>query len=340
MCFFLFFWFSKSYNCLNMNERIDNPANSIFYVSDCFFQRSFKDWSVPRGGMIFISGNGYHLTIVSSAFYMCQCVGWGGAIWFNSSIGGECVFNKICAYECYAWYNLFSIAIVGNNMYNNCSFLSISACAPSYQYTNNSQSFSMQYGKQFIESLNSSKNYGNTCTSLLLCHGEFCRARFSNFVSNYASYSICIYFYYQFISNECSYMNFYSNYQSMINYGQIFAYNSSFSFVHTHFSGNNQKLFSNLNTCQVTLMECVINHASTSFKDGTIFTSICQIQTNLIPASYFFTHFSTFKCNTYPQPTAALTPRLTPAPSYDPTKYFPITQYNNILMLVFLLDEF
>jgi hypothetical protein len=174
------------------------PSGTSVHVLNCLF-RSIS--SSQDGGALYFSSITY-LLIESSSFFSCKTSeDDGGAIFFSN--GGQCVFHKVCGYDCNSHYvgsfssrGQFS-CIYANNDASSKNYVNYSSIAHCVKESSNSWcTMRHQYGKICFPSVNISMN---KCYSRIIYCNPYADSNsvtfslsFSSFTDNIALGSTCI----------------------------------------------------------------------------------------------------------------------------------------------------
>jgi len=155
-------------------------------ISNCFFIRSgtFSD----NGGVIYVNGGTYSMSINCSLFYNCSLSQKGGAIYFVSS---DSNLRMVCADSCSASSNGHFALIVACQS-NIVEILSVSYCS---HLTTGYSPLSLDKGNQKVFNLNSSSNKAERGSGISCYDPASFQSVFCTFSSNKVSDSICIYIY-------------------------------------------------------------------------------------------------------------------------------------------------
>ena len=181
-------------NSLNSNERVyTNIENLLLYY--CFFIRINNFES--SGGIIYLSNLNGEMNINECIFYLCSCVGEGGAIYcYNISTNFSSLIKKTCANSCFTtlsskYGQSFQIIISSTlNNFNNLIEVSITKCSPNN--LGGSYSFSLKNGNQLINKLNSSLNYCIFVSSIYIHNSNQFNLQFCTCNSNIVNNLVCI----------------------------------------------------------------------------------------------------------------------------------------------------
>jgi hypothetical protein len=183
------------------------PSNTSVYVSNCLF------------GSITSSGNGgalsctsvTYLLVESTSFISCSTSGQlGGAIYFSNS-DGQCVLYKVCCYDCCSTYTSTSngqfVFTVVNNVIsskNYVNYTSITRCIN--QISDSHSVLDLRNGRICCPSVNMSMNKcptapGIYCQPFTDSNFFTSSLTYSSFADNFATISICIYFFWKGTAN-------------------------------------------------------------------------------------------------------------------------------------------
>ena len=250
-------------------------------ISDCFFSRS--QLYNGDGGVIYISGSSYVMSITYSMFFNC-CSTRGGAIYFDSK---SSLLNKICSSKSSA--STFQFAYISTSDNNYVDYLSNSLC----NNVNGDQTFIMYMGNQRIENANFSFNNGLKVSGIIINSSIICSSKFCTFSKNNVSERICMLFCYN--SGTISYANIIQN-NSPILYGVLTTWTgSSNQFLYCILINNEDTLFY-VYSGMVELLHCCIFHQGN-------FSSSNQVTTNnnnsfTKQSTYIIRFFSSHHCIT------------------------------------------
>jgi hypothetical protein len=79
------------------------PTDQNVYVHDCLFQSCS---SSSRGGAISCDSSVYKLLVYQASFISCTTSNsCGGGVYFSSTTYGECIFSRICGFNCSSTYS-------------------------------------------------------------------------------------------------------------------------------------------------------------------------------------------------------------------------------------------
>ena len=285
--------------------------NQNVLIIDCMFIRSEN--FVGHGGVIYLSGGLYSLSIISAVFSYCKSSYSSGAIYSDSL---ESRIENICAFQCSS--NLYHFASLKSINDNHIYFLSMSYCASE---CNGSRSMRFYSGNQIIENTNCSLNKAKSASGIFFNKPISFQCSYCTFSSNRVLENQCIYFY-DFIGTM-SYSNIVDN-DSPLSNGVIYMDRGSTCLENCILSMNSNTLF-NLVSGTLTLVDCFISHLDLFSESKEIITSnnnnFVLIQTLLID------FFSTNQCptdesntdNPSLEQTLIETPILTPNPSLEQT---------------------
>jgi len=167
----------------NISQGRSHDSDNI-NISYCSFLRTSS--YTGNGGVIYIDGATYSMSINYSMFKNCVCSNYGGAIYSYSS---NSYLGMICANRCFAsWYHF---AHLGSSQANQVEYLSVSNC--SYTTSGNCAIF-FQSGNQRVDNANSSMNNANIISGIGVNSPSPFTSSHCTFSNNKASSSRCIYF--------------------------------------------------------------------------------------------------------------------------------------------------
>jgi len=169
----------------NSNQGRSYLNNSID-ISHCFFSRSMT--TSGQGGVIYVDGGSYSMSINYSVFYNCSCSLNGGAIYFNSFNSN---LRMICANRCSCGsssYCHFAYLIAPQE--NQVEYLSVSYCSQaSFGY----YPISLKSGRQRVDNTNSSMNSPYRGSGILIDSPSIFSSSLCSFSNNKVTDSTCIY---------------------------------------------------------------------------------------------------------------------------------------------------
>jgi hypothetical protein len=186
-----FFTGSPNVSQTNLYEQRQTPSATNVHVSNCLF-RSIT--SSSNGGALSCSTSVTCLLVESSSFFTCKTSsGNGGAIYFSNTDSGQCVFYKVCGFDCSTpssgqFSRVYVYDVASSKNYVNYS--SIVRCIN--ENSNSGYTLCHQYGKIHCPSLNSSMNkcsnrVGFYCLSCDDPNSVTGFLSYSSFADNYAT---------------------------------------------------------------------------------------------------------------------------------------------------------
>jgi hypothetical protein len=213
------------------NERQTPSASSDGCVSvlNCLFNY-IK--STSNGGALYCTSN--YLLAVSSSFFSCNASAeYGGAIYFNNAVSGECILHGLCGNGCCtthtssAWGQFAWITVKNDaSSKNYINYSSISRCGDSNSDAR--QTLRHENGKDFCQSVNISMSKcvyrsGIICTPNKDSISVTCSLSYSTFADNNASIYNCISCYSEVVKFEINFCNILRNKQvTLYQEGTIF----------------------------------------------------------------------------------------------------------------------
>jgi hypothetical protein len=245
----------------NINPLIFTPTlNATLYFYDLIFL-DFQNPS-PGGAISINTANNKTVLIESSLFCRCSCTGSGGSIYFNSV--GTIVLNRICCSKSQAsGYGLFCSFWV-SNLINYLIILQMTTVFQSESSSDSQQTITIVYGRQIINSLNSSYNIVTYYSGF---RSDSCNISFSinsnNIAINYGIVALDSYS--NFYKSHFYFFNLINNSNILQNRIIYFAVNAFLQ--HCIFKMNSLfcPLFYRSNeNVQITLNDCYINHNLTN----------------------------------------------------------------------------
>jgi len=250
-------------------------------ISDCFFSRSVL--YNGDGGVIYISGSSYVMSITYSMFFNC-CSTRGGAIYFDAK---SSVLNKICSSKSSA--PIYQFAYISTSDNNNVDYLSNSLC----NSLDGDQSFIMYRGNQRIENNNFSLNNGLKVSGIIIHTPVTCASKFCTISKNNASERICMLLYHN--SGTISYSNIIHN-NSPVSYGVLTTWNDGSTQLTYCILINNEDTLFYVQTGMVELLHCCIFHQGNFSSSNQVTTSNNNTFTK--QNTYIIQFFSSHHCLT------------------------------------------
>jgi hypothetical protein len=184
------------------------PSNTGVYVSNCLFRFIT---SSGNGGALSCTSITY-LLVESTSFVSCSTSSeYGGAVYFSNS-GGQCALHKVCGYDCCSTYTSRSYSqfvhtsvknVISSKNYVN--YTSISRCMN--QISDSHFVLCLGNGKICCPSVNMSMNKcpyasGIYCQPFIDSNSFTGSLTYSSFADNFATISICIYFFWRGTANH------------------------------------------------------------------------------------------------------------------------------------------
>jgi len=279
-------------------------------ISDCFFSRSLA--ISGNGGVIFVDGGSYSMSVNYSMFYNCVCSNYGGAIYFSSTNSN---LRMICANRCSCAATSIchgNFAYISASQMNQVEYLSSSYCSHT---TSGYCPIQIDSGNQRVDNSNFSQNKVIYHSSIVLSGSSISKMTQSSFVNNTSSDCYCIW------SGSISviqYINLIYN-NSPSRYGVVTAWFGSAQYLFCIFYHNSNCLF-------FVSYGSISVHHSYIYHLGSFGTASTSNNSMILTETYSHSFFSTYYCQTYsqpsesPQPTQGMTefstPHLTPYRSY------------------------
>jgi hypothetical protein len=179
------------------------PSSTSVYVSNCLFK---SITSGSDGGALYCSTSVASLLVESSSFFTCKTSSQtGGAVYFSNTNNGQCVFYKVCGYECFPSRSDYLCGLFCHtNVYNTASsknyvnYSSITRCIT--QNSNSQFTLYLGNGKNCCPSVNISMNKCG-CRSGICCwpvgnsNSVITSFSYCSFADNIASSYNCIWVY-------------------------------------------------------------------------------------------------------------------------------------------------
>jgi len=277
------------FGCKNENIAKDRSyVDCNINISDCSFSRTMT-YSVS-GGVIFVNGGAYSMSVNFSMFYYCSTSEEGGAIFFYSS---NSFLKKNCASNCYVGTNrYYSFAYLLASQSNIVEYLSVSFCSNTHV---GDSSVSLQLGNQRVDNTNSSFNKAYSVSSIFFQNPSSLTSSHCTISNNFASHSICLKF--NFASGTISSANIIRNDST---YNVIICVSGTTGapkLKYCIFQSNIKTLFY-VSSGSLEVSHSFIDHSPTlSFSSRTsVSTAINNTLTKI--ETYQIEFFSSFHCNT------------------------------------------
>ena len=189
-------------SCVSENIVQGRSYNNCYIdIYDCHFSRSAK-YVGGNGGVIYVNGGSYSMSISSSSFVCCSCSERGGAIYFSSS---SSVLNMVCACNCSAICEHFCFVCAPQNYVD---YVSFAFCSPK-----DFGEFPIQLyqGVQRARQINSSLNNAYIISGLYIACPQSFTCSYCLLSNNSAADNTCLGFAYQsgimsfsnIINNKC-----------------------------------------------------------------------------------------------------------------------------------------
>jgi hypothetical protein len=246
------------------------PSNTGVYVSNCLFR--FITSSGDGGALSCTSVT--YLLVESTSFISCSTSGQkGGAVYFSNS-GGQCVLHGVCGFDCCSTYTTtsygqFVFTSVNNviSSKNYVNYTSITRCMN--QISGSHYILYLVNGKICCPSINTSMNKcpyasGIRCLPFTDSNSYTSSLTYSSFADNFATTSICIYFYRSGANYEVKSCNVLRNTQGNLGAHGLF-YTCDNVLIEDSCILENKAtyIFNQQNSaCTVTILNCTIDSTS------------------------------------------------------------------------------
>jgi predicted outer membrane repeat protein len=299
----------KTYTTIGYHQTLA-PTASYVYVNDCVFSYCS---STTHGGAIYCSSSVYKLLVEQSTIISCRTSNQrgGGISFYNTESRAECVFSKVCGFNCSStnsgssWGQFADTYLNRDDANNKNQARDCSISHTSNEGTTPHYALCLEYGNILCTSVNLTNNEcvhysALACWSVVSSTSDTCYISYNSIVNNTANggYSCILLGGYgssQFI-NTCNILN---NKQTSSNYGIIYS-NANVFIKDSCIIGNNEG-------------KCVFFISSTSYKitisnstlDDDMFTSVRysgNVIVNKTIKKMFInalSHIITYKCDSY-----------------------------------------
>jgi len=272
--------YEKRSNCINQNISIGRSyTDSSIGIESCFFVRTQQ--LSGSGGVVYVSGGSYTMSINMTMFHYCTCSAIGGGIYFSSK---EVFMNRICANRCGAG-NYHHFSLIGSSI-DEWSYISVSYCDTMSGY----HTMSFYEGNHTVKNMNSSlnKNYYGPGYHPQFTTTDF---RFCTISNNIATGALCIH--YRHGIAQMMYFNVVNN--NSPSYGVVSLYeNLATVYIDSCILyGNSDTLFYS-SAGPLIIQNSYISHSGTILS-GTVTISNNNTYTHI--PSIIIHHFSSLYCN-------------------------------------------
>ena len=246
--------FGVGLECINENDPIGRSyIQRDITIFSCFFSRNLV--YSGDGGIIYVSGGIYNLTVSLSMFFRCECSGYGGAVYFNSY---NLYFNMVCANRCSCGdqYN-GHFAFLRTSMVNQLDYQSISYCSENLK---GHYSIYLYNGDHQLNYMNSSLNIAQLTSGIGTWYSSTFRCFFCTISNNQESDSICIEF--QGSNGVMSYSNIVHN-NSPSRYGVVHVSSQSKQKMQYCIFYYNHNVLFDVYSISLEVSHCCISHYDT-----------------------------------------------------------------------------
>jgi ribosomal protein S8E len=332
----------------NLYEARQTPSDTNAHILNSLFRTIT---STSSGGALYCDPVSC-LLIESTSFFACKTSsGNGGAICFSNTGSGQCVFNKMCGYDCCLTSGLrgqFSYTYVRNDAIskNNINYSSITRCVN--EISDTLYTLAHYKGKQCYTSINISNNKCGYRSGIYFCPlsdsntitGSFL---YSTFADNIATSNTCICFGTSGAKYEIRSCNILRNTQVSLGSEGTFAtwgyLNINDSCILENTATNN--FYTSSTSYTVTLSNCTVDKTTSN---GNLITK------NIVTKSFILAlnHMSTHNCYSEYDSAGTLTPIMqTPSSSKKQRlycsceKFFIQSRLSDVVLLTnFLIFNF
>ena len=297
ICYHHFLWFndnntiwSVSFGCIN--ETIDQGRSYVecnIDISDCYFSRfSVFSGDDGRGGVIYVSGGSYSMSVNCSMFYNCICSSDGGAIRFSSN--SNSYLRMICANRCSCGDSKEGhFAYIRAYQMNHIEYLSVSYCS---NITSGNCPLYWESGNQKGDNTNISLNNAYMYAGIYVPSTALFTSSHCTYSNNKAYHSICIRL--SFNSGTMSSANIIHN-NSPLGNGVIHNQGLGKKLMYCIFYNNQNYLFY-VSSGSLEVSHCFIDHSPSSISYETaVSTSTNNTFTKRI--TYQIQFFKSLHCN-------------------------------------------
>ena len=286
-------------------DSVRSYVNTAVSVSNCFFKRQWR--FQEYGGVIYVSGGSYSMSVSNSMFYNCMSTK-GGAIYFQSYSSS---LSSVCANSCNSNDNLGHFAYIESSNNNHISYLSASLCSSSCQ---GGFAVRLYLGGQKLDFSNLSMNYADSYSGIGFNSPSSFSSSYCSFSNNKVTNMRCIYFGY------CTGSMIFSNivHNNSPQHGVVSSSSGSANMEYCIFDDNSNTLFS-VESGSFSVLHCFVSHSGP-------FSNSCAISstyntTILERRTYKLQFFRSFYCYT-DIPLPDQTPEISAKKTLDSTPKF------------------
>jgi len=262
----------RSYTHMNIN------------ITDCFFSRTSV--FTGSGGVIYVSGSPYSMSVNFSIFYKCVCSSQGGAIFFNSI---NSYLRNICANNCSASAG-DHFAYLINSQINQVEFLSVSKCSHT---TSGNYPMVLEMGNLRVDNTNSSNNNAEQISGFGIQSPLSFTSSHCTLANNNVSSVICIYLHSTSGTISMSFTNIIQN--NSPSYGVIYAYGAGLRKMMYCIFHNNQDTLFFLESGSLEVSHSFIDHSG-SFSTSNAVSTLTN-NTFSYSMTYQIQFFDSLDCN-------------------------------------------
>jgi hypothetical protein len=309
---------------LNSSQFISRQTHSYssVYVLNCLFTKCTE--TSGHGGAL-CCASATCVFIESSFFFSCKTTsGEGGAVYFSNS-GGQCVFYKVCGYDCCSTsYGPFTHTTVKNavSSMNYVNYTSVIRCVN--DVTNAYETLRLDCGNVYCPSVNVSMNRCRSisvmvCTPTTGSSSVTCTLSYSTFADNSATQYGCIWCNSGGANYEIKYSNILRNAHNYNTYGIFFA-RGNLKVADSCILGNkgNYIFYQESSSYKITLSNCTV--------DTITYNSYLTIQSTVTKSFiHGLHHMTTQNCHAQYDSEGTLT--AIPYVSHSTKKKFPYTYH-------------
>jgi hypothetical protein len=288
------------------------PTDQNVYVHDCLFQSCSSSSS---GGAISCSSSVYKLLVYQASFISCTTSNnRGGGVYLESTTYGECIFSRICGFNCSSTYSSGSshgqfayISIKNDATYK--SHVNDSSITHSLGVSTNSwDTLSIRSGNILFPSVNITNNVCDLYTAFRVfptmgtgspISETFCIS-YSSVVNNTnIRYYGCLVFDRPDSSARVNTCNILDNKQTSSNYGTIYVY-ANLLIENSCILGNNENnkvFYEGTSSNKITISNCTLD--DDIFTNGRYYGSVTVIKTIDRTFIHALSHISTRNCDSF-----------------------------------------
>ena len=262
-------------NCLNSSNLLSSERlyfNLNIYLFNCFFFRStiFNG----DGSIIYINTVNINMTIIECFFYLCSSTNDGGCILFECLSLFTCInIKKTCANNCKSNNFPFLQITLGNNInnINNFNLISYYKCSDDGLSSHPTR---FVYGNLNFDNINSSLNYCHAVSGMSLVYLNYFKGIFFTFQNNKHSNNgyVCFNINSGNENKFFNYSNIINNTSPNLNYGVIYLHNGAKFFINNFIFYNNFNYLFYIQSGNLIIENCYINHQLNSLNIGNINT--------------------------------------------------------------------